>query len=116
MIKAIRPIYQQLSSDNLLERCVGGFTQNANESMNNLIWRIAPKVQHSGAHIVQIASNIAACTFNEGAVAYLLIMHALQINIGRNCAIYCEYQDRRRIDSAEVQAQEATREGRIARR
>ncbi|EZA49028.1 hypothetical protein X777_12836, partial [Ooceraea biroi] len=81
-----------------------------------LIWRIAPKVQHSGAHIVQIAANIAACTFNEGAVAYLLIMNVLDIDVGRNCVAYCEHRDRTRIDMAEVRAQEATREGRIARR
>ncbi|EFN80407.1 hypothetical protein EAI_14757 [Harpegnathos saltator] len=97
----------------LLERCVGRFTQNVKESMNNLIWRIAPNVQHSGAHIVQIVLNIAACTFNEGAVAYLLVIHALKINIDHNCAGYYEYQD---AHVAEVRARKATREGRIARR
>lgn len=64
----------------------------------------------------QIAANIAACTFNEGAAAYLLMMHALEIDVDNNCAAYCENQDRARIDVAEVRAQEATREGRIARR
>ena len=83
VIKAIRPTLEQLSSDNLLERCVGSFTQNANESLNNLIWRKVAKVQHTGAHIV---TNIAASTFNEGASVYSLIMHALEINVGRYCA------------------------------
>ncbi|KMQ83416.1 hypothetical protein RF55_20114 [Lasius niger] len=37
VLDAIKPIYEDLSSDNLLERCVGGFTQNNNESFNQLI-------------------------------------------------------------------------------
>ena len=43
VIVAIKLIYDDLSKDKLLERCLGGFTQNANESLNGLIWRIAPK-------------------------------------------------------------------------
>ncbi|EZA53494.1 hypothetical protein X777_07297 [Ooceraea biroi] len=43
-------------------------------------------------------------------------MHALQIDVGHNCATYCENHDRARIDVAEVRAQKATREERIARR
>lgn len=109
-------MYENLSDENLLQRCVGGFTQNANESLNNMIWRIAPKIQTSGALIVKIAANTAACTFNEGATTYLLMIQALDIDVGRNCAAYCENDDRARIKSADIGAQEATREGRIARR
>nr|KAF7438902.1 hypothetical protein H0235_001293 [Vespula pensylvanica] len=65
----------------------------------------------SNASIVKIAANIAACILNEGATAYLLLMHSLNIDIGRNCVPYFEYQDRERIDSDEIQTQDATREG-----
>lgn len=51
--------------------------------------------------IVEIAANIAACTFNEGATAYLLLMHSFDIDIDRNA--YCEYQDQ---DSNEIQKRE----------
>lgn len=37
VVKAIEPIYKDLSSDKLLEKCVGGFTQNNNESFNNVL-------------------------------------------------------------------------------
>lgn len=50
---------------NLLQRCVGGFTQNSNKSLNNIIRRMAPKIQTSSASIVKIAASIAACTLNE---------------------------------------------------
>lgn len=36
--EAILPIYTDLSNEKLLERCVGGFMQNNNESYNQLLW------------------------------------------------------------------------------
>lgn len=46
--KNILPIFEDLSREELLERCLGGHTQNANESFNATIWRLAPKHLHCG--------------------------------------------------------------------
>ncbi|KYN24381.1 hypothetical protein ALC57_04018 [Trachymyrmex cornetzi] len=46
--KHIRPIYEDLSIDHLLTRCLGGHTQNSNESLNATVWRMALKHLHSG--------------------------------------------------------------------
>ena len=35
VVEAIRSIYTDLSNEKLLERCVGGFTRNNNESYNH---------------------------------------------------------------------------------
>ena len=51
----ILPIYQSLSNHDLLERCLGGHTQNANESFNATVWRLTPKHLHSGRKIIEIA-------------------------------------------------------------
>jgi len=32
---AIKPIYEYLSSDDLLNRCLGGYTQNSNKSFTH---------------------------------------------------------------------------------
>ncbi|KAG8238295.1 hypothetical protein J437_LFUL018254 [Ladona fulva] len=99
-----------------MKRCVGGFTQNSNESLNSVNWGIAPKVHHSGAAIVNIAANIGACAFNEDTKTLMMIMQQLSIDAGRNCSVYCENQDRARIDLAEVRhetrAGDARRENR----
>jgi len=79
--KHLLPIYEDLSNDNLLQRCLGGYTQNANESFNGLIWHIAPKHLHSGLQIVEVASFIAASLFNEGHTTILKIMNALEITL-----------------------------------
>jgi len=35
--EAIRLIFEDLNSESLLQRCDGGYTQNANENFNNVI-------------------------------------------------------------------------------
>ena len=47
-MKALKNIYQDLSEVELLQRCLGGYTQNSNESLNNNIWTILPKRTFSG--------------------------------------------------------------------
>ena len=32
--EAVKPVYEELGKDGLLTRCIGGFTQNSNESFN----------------------------------------------------------------------------------
>ena len=38
VLSGITPVYQDLSSENLLQRYIGGFTQNNNKSINAFIW------------------------------------------------------------------------------
>ena len=42
------PIYERMTDDNLLLRMTTGGTQNANESLNSLIWLYCPKTQFVG--------------------------------------------------------------------
>ncbi|KAL7287162.1 hypothetical protein TKK_0018596 [Trichogramma kaykai] len=84
VLAAIKPIYKELSSDKLLEHCVGGFTQSNNESYNQLIWKITPKILPAGSKIVEIAAYTAACMFNRGTEALLAIMYSMGIKLGRH--------------------------------
>lgn len=45
IILKIRPIYEALSKDNKLAKCLHGQTQNANESFNGMIWECIPKTR-----------------------------------------------------------------------
>ena len=113
---AIKPIYEELSKEELLERCVGGFTQNNKESLNQLIWKITPKILPAGSKIVQIAAFVAAGTFNEGMSALLLFMHSMDLKLGRNSHEYARKEDENRILIAEKKADAATQEARIRHR
>jgi len=77
--KYIFPIFEDLSRKDLLERCLGGHTQNANESFNATVWRLAPKHLHCGRKIIEIAAWIAAGIFNEGYLSVLRIMSSMDI-------------------------------------
>ena len=44
----LKPIYEELTAENLLERCLGSNTQNNNESFNACVWQLAPKHQFAG--------------------------------------------------------------------
>lgn len=114
--EAIRPIYEELSSDNLLERCLGGFTQNSNESLNALFWKIAPKTIFSGATIIEIAAFIGAAIFNDGHKSLLHILDSMNIKIGPGAYEGCWAEDHRRITFSTIRAHEATKEARTAKR
>lgn len=112
VLRAIKPIYEDLSQQKLLERCVGGYTQNNNESLNNLIWKITPKIINSGSQIVQIAADIAACVFNDGAQSLLKIMQTMQIETGVNAHQWASFEDDRRLSWAERATASSTKEAR----
>jgi len=88
VLTAIKPIYEDLSKDTLLERCLGGFNQNNNESYNQLIWKISPKIIPSGSITVELAAYIAACVFNEGSITLLQMLQSMGVSSGPNAHQY----------------------------
>ena len=44
----IQPVFMNLSSDELLSKCLHGKTQNTNESLNGVIWKRCPKDMYVG--------------------------------------------------------------------
>jgi len=115
-IEAIKPIYEDLTKEDLLERCVGGFTQNNNECLNKLIWTIAPKKLSGSYLIVDIAAKIAACIFNEGNYALLKFLDELDVNLGPSSHHWAMEADATRIKRADKHAADVSKEARILRR
>lgn len=113
VLDAIKPIYEELSKDSLLERCVGGFNQNNNESYNQLIWKITPKIIPSGLKTVELAAHISVCMFNEGFEALLQMFEAMGVHSGPNAYQYAAREDSLRVETAERRARESTREARM---
>ena len=109
---AIYPVYEHLSEDALLAKCVGGYTQNNNESLNAKIWKIASKIHFSGVETVEIATYIALATFNDGNKALMSIMQELELLVGTNARNMCEEFDKRRLSAADVREIAATKAAR----
>ena len=110
------PIYTELSNKDLLTRCIGGFTQNKNESLNNMIWKIASKRTFSGKEIVEIAAYISTAVFNDGCIILLAILNELNINIGKRAKATCTLIDRKRLFDADRSAEKRTKSSRITKK
>ncbi|CAF1489991.1 unnamed protein product [Adineta steineri] len=66
VMKAIRPVYEKMCSDDTLSKVVDGGTTNPNESYHSCIWSLCPKTQFHSAKYVQDAASLAALIYNDG--------------------------------------------------
>eukprot|EP00795_Rhopilema_esculentum_P000086 gene86-9701_t len=80
--EVVTPIFKDLSSNNLLERCLHGQTQNSNESLNKHIWQRCSKTMFSARHIVEIATASAVLYYNDGSRGLNLVLAKLGIAAG----------------------------------
>lgn len=69
----IKPVFDDLCKQELLEKCLLGATQNRNESFNNLIWARAPKTEFVTRPTIEIAISQSAIIFNSGRQALLAV-------------------------------------------
>ena len=87
--------------------------RNNNECLSLIIWKITPKTLPAGSKIVDIATFIASCTFNEGRSPLLTFLHGMDVKLGRNSHKYALKEDARRILITEKRADAGNREARI---
>ncbi len=89
--------YARLGSEQLLEKCVDGYTQNANEALHNIVWRFCPKGLFLYNVGVDIVCALAVSCFNDGvsSLSDLVELHQLEsTHIGKN---FLRKKDRIRI-------------------
>jgi hypothetical protein len=111
----VKPIYERLSNDALLERCLDGKTQNQNESLNGMIWNL-PKEVFIGSEVLKLGVYNAVAHFNIGSQAGLNVLELLGIDPGTFCLVELQQQDHERVDKAEFKAQEENKKKRKIRR
>lgn len=111
--EVIKPIYKDLSADDLLNRCLGAETQNSNESLNSLIWTFAPKTLHSGPKVVEIATFLATVIFNDGFQGVLKTMETLGLKVGFNADNYAYNRDNSRLQRSERRSSSWSKQARI---
>ena len=62
----LKPIFQELFDDSLLQKCLHGQTQNANEAFNGVIWSRCPKNIFVSRKTFEMGINSAVLHFNDG--------------------------------------------------
>lgn len=109
----VKPVFEQLTNEELLRRCLGKNTQNNNECYNKTLWAIVPKATFVGLDVTEIAVQISLSIFNEGRITLLKMLETMGCTIGRCAYDYALTKDDERIAMAEKATKAATKEGRI---
>ena len=96
-VNVLEPEFKRLSEYSLLLRCLPGFSQNANESINSLVWNRCPKHKFRWPQTVEMAVMSAVLQFNDGASAKHDVMERAGIPSGEFTAEGSLKKDRDRV-------------------
>ena len=113
VMDAIRPVFIQMTSISLLQRCLGGQTQNSNECFNGILWKICPKNIFVGYETLSLSAKIATILFNDGMCGILRVMEKLNLTSGIHAVSAAKKKDKLRVDKAEKQKAEDVKKKRI---
>ena len=78
MFPILTKIFQELSNEELLPKCIHGETQDVNESLNNIISMKCPKQ----VFVERSCVNSAILQFNEGQFGIAKVFKKLGIQSG----------------------------------
>lgn len=111
----IKPVFEALSSDELLQKCMHGGSQNTNESFHNLIWLRCPKTGFVGRTRLELAVNDATIVYNEGEVSRMTIFRALHLNASSHLQKGLQNIDAKRLKNAYIPGLKSVIKSRRAR-
>ena len=77
------------------------------------MWNLAPKAYSSVKNVLNIATDITVCNFNDGLKNVLRIMQVLEMEIGAQSYNFCVESDAKRIQYAERALTGAAKEARF---
>lgn len=102
----LTPMIDTLTDPQLLRRCLRGATQNANESINSVVWSILSKTKYHGYHTVRGAAAIATIFFNRGRSGLVKFFDEVQIPVTEQLLDAILEKDCVRIETAERNTQQ----------
>ena len=110
VMEEIKPIFDALADEELLEKVLKGLSQNPNESLNHMVWNFCPKAVFAGPETVNTACALAVMLFNGGAHTLEKVLTGLNFSVGQYCKAGLEVMDQRRVYAS---AQKATAEEKL---
>lgn len=111
VVKFIEPIFVDLVSPDLLQKCLHGKTQNTNECLNKLIWDRCSKEYYVEKDTVEEAVYSAVSYFNDGTSSVVKMFHHLGFD-GWYTADSSKRKDLFRIANSTVKSAESTQKRR----
>ena len=71
-----------MSDCKLLERCIKGHPQNANESLHHVVWHCCPKKRFVGRNTAETAVAPAVASFNVGVKSVDPLLQSIGLGEG----------------------------------
>jgi hypothetical protein len=80
----MKPVFRDVASADLLKRCVHGETQNANESLNSVIWTRIPNTVFVRTETLRFGVCDAELCFSSAVVKTNDVLNMLGVRSGSN--------------------------------
>ena len=93
----VKEVFDEVSDDNLLTKCVHGKTQNRNEAFDGPIWNRIRKSRFIGYKQFVMSILDAAVHFNSGNLATLLIYDKMSMERGFHTTNGCLDENTRHL-------------------
>ena len=100
VLDAIKPVFEALTKDDLLKKCLHGGSQNPNESFHHLIWERCPKTVFVGRRRLELGVYDAVLAFNGGETQRLSVLQQLCILPGAHAKKFASVVDRKRVQAS----------------
>ena len=106
----VKEVYVRLGHPDLLDRCLQGKTQNANESLHSKVWLKCPKTGFVGLMRVCAATCLAIAEFNQGFGSTVTRSYAIMgLQCGSRLKVSAAEADSRRLRESVRQVQASTK-------
>ncbi len=102
VLEEMKPVFENLTSSELLSRCTHGGTQNVNESFHHIIWSLCPKEVFVGWRRLDIAVRSAIMQYNDGKASKVAVFNYMGIQNGSYHQQYVNLIDKKRVKGSEV--------------
>ena len=97
VVEVIKPTFEALSADDLLDHCLEGANQNQNESLNSVGWGLCPKDSFVGLNSGKTACAMAVACYNGGGHTTGNIMKKFNLTPRRDVSDAADKEDGKRI-------------------
>lgn len=87
-----KAVYDRLTTDEMMSRCIKGLTQNRNEHLHSRIWRLCPKHRNASPRMIKFATVTAIANYNAGYLGSNF-NHLLGIDFTTSMETYLKERD-----------------------
>ena len=113
VVEVIKPVFDKLGDEKFLGGCERCATQNANESLQHVIWGFAPKDKHTSQVESSLSVNLGVLIFNCGMeVTYSQLLPKIGVTVTNHMREAWSKIDRKRMYGGEYEERSEVKERR----